>query len=77
MRAESSREALKIARELHDTAIEVALPTVDNSLAAIAAARDAAAAEEDEQDGGVPDDSGQDDDAPVTQSPAVAPAGAV
>lgn len=74
MRAESSREALKIARELRDTAIEVKLPTVDNSLAAIAAARDAAAAE-DEQDGNAPDDSGQDDATPAP-SPAVAPAGA-
>ena len=79
MRAESSREALKIARELHDTAIEVKLPTVDNSLAAIAAARDAAAAE-DEQGGNASDDSGQDDsgqdDAAPAPSPAVAPAGA-
>jgi uroporphyrin-3 C-methyltransferase len=81
MHAVSSREALKIARELHDTAIEVKLPTVDNSLAAIAAARDAAAAE-DEQDGNAPDDSGQDDSgqddaAPApAPSPASAPAGA-
>ncbi|MHA3902676.1 uroporphyrinogen-III C-methyltransferase [Castellaniella sp. WN] len=77
MRAESSREALKIARELRDTAIEVTLPTVDNSLAAIAAARDAAAAEDEQNDGNAPDDSGQDDAAPTVQSPAMAPAGAV
>ncbi|MGB5808312.1 uroporphyrinogen-III C-methyltransferase [Castellaniella sp.] len=74
MRAESAREALKIARELRDTAIEVRLPTVDNSLAAIAAARDAA--EEDEQDGNTPDDSGPDDAASAVRSPAGAPVGA-
>ncbi|CDM24367.1 hypothetical protein BN940_09536 [Castellaniella defragrans 65Phen] len=67
MRAESAREALKIARELHDTPIEIALPTVDNSLAAIAAARDAAA-EEDEQDAPAPGDSLRD----AAPSPAVA-----
>ncbi|MBV2180159.1 MAG: uroporphyrinogen-III C-methyltransferase [Castellaniella sp.] len=90
MRAESSREALRIARDLRDTAIELKLPTVDNSLAAIAAARDAAAAE-DGQDGNMPDDpapddsapdasgpdgSGQGDTAPAAPSPVVAPAGA-
>lgn len=68
MRAESSREALRIARELRDTAIEVKLPTVDNSLAAIAAARDAAAAQ-DEQDGAMPEDPAPDDPAPDTPSP--------
>lgn len=85
MRADSSREALRIARDLRDTAIELKLPTVDNSLAAIAAARDTAAAE-DEQDGNMPDDSapddsgpddsGQGDTAPAAPSPVVAPAGA-
>lgn len=45
MHAESSRKALKLARELHDTAIEISLPTVDNSEAAIAAAREAAEGE--------------------------------
>lgn len=64
MRAETSREALTIARELRDTAIEIQLPTVDNSLAAIAAARDAAAAQ-DEQEGSIPEDSGPADDATV------------
>ncbi|WP_103035338.1 uroporphyrinogen-III C-methyltransferase [Castellaniella caeni] len=48
MRAESSRQALKIARSLHDTPIEVSLPSVNNSLTAIAAARDAEAAQEDD-----------------------------
>lgn len=75
MRAESSREALKIARELHDTPIVIALPTVDNSLAAIAAARDAAAAEE-EQDQDAPDDDSGQDAAPAVLSPVAAPAGA-
>ncbi len=46
MRSEASRKALKLARDLHDTPIETRLPTVDNSLAAIAAARDAAAAQD-------------------------------
>lgn len=68
MRADSSREALRIARELRDTAIEVKLPTVDNSLAAIAAARDAAAAQ-DEQDGAMSEDPTPDDPAPDTPSP--------
>ncbi len=68
MRADSSREALRIARELRDTAIEVKLPTVDNSLAAIAAARDAAAAQ-DEQDGTMSEDPTPDDPAPDTPSP--------
>ncbi len=72
MRAESSREALRIARELRDTPIEVALPTVANSLSAIAAARDAAA-EEDAQDDGMPGDSGP-DLPPAVQSPVAAPA---
>src|SRR5690606_3230406 len=75
MRAESSREALKIARELRDTPIVIALPTVDNSLAAIAAARDAAAAEE-EQDQDAPDDDSGQDAAPAVLSPVAAPAGA-
>jgi uroporphyrin-3 C-methyltransferase len=75
MHAESSRQALKLARALHDTPIEIQLPTVDNTLQAIAAAREAAAAEDSQQqDPGDDDDS--DDDAP-TQSPAVAPAGKI
>lgn len=40
MRSGQSREALGIARALLDTAIETRLPTVDNSLEAIAAVRD-------------------------------------
>ena len=71
MHAESSREALKLARELHDTPIEIALPTVDNSLAAIAAAREAA---ESEQDDAPADEGGDPDDAPAVLSPALAPA---
>ena len=65
--AAAEAERLRIARELHDTPIEIALPTVDNSLAAIAAARDAAA-EEDEQDAPAPGDSLRD----AAPSPAVA-----
>ncbi|WP_298016866.1 uroporphyrinogen-III C-methyltransferase [uncultured Castellaniella sp.] len=76
MRAESSRQALKLVRALQDTPIEVALPTLDNSLAAIAAARDAEAA----QDDGAPDDSGdapdQNPSDPAVQTPAAAPVGA-
>lgn len=74
MRDESAREALKIARELRDTAIEIKLPTVDNSLAAIAAARDAV--EEDGQDDNAPDDSSPGETAPAELSPAAAPVGA-
>ncbi|MFC4299634.1 uroporphyrinogen-III C-methyltransferase [Castellaniella hirudinis] len=74
MRDESAREALKIARELRDTAIEIKLPTVDNSLAAIAAARDAV--EEDEQDGSAPDDASPGEAVPAEPSPAGAPVGA-
>lgn len=77
MHAESSRQALKLARELHDAPIEVQLPTVDNTLRAIAAAREAAAADDSRQDpgddGADPGDGAQ----PVSQSPAVAPAGKV
>jgi len=78
MRAESSRQALKIARELHDTAIEIQLPTVDNTLQAIAAAREAAAAEDSRQNPDGADGDGPDDDAqPTSQSPVAAPAGKV
>ncbi|CAM5203470.1 Uroporphyrin-3 C-methyltransferase OS=Castellaniella defragrans OX=75697 GN=HNR28_002317 PE=4 SV=1 [Castellaniella defragrans] len=77
MRTESSRQALKIARDLHDTAIEIQLPTVDNTLQAIASAREAAAAEDSQQnpgdDGDVPDDDAQ----PTSQSPVAAPAGKI
>ncbi|WP_322999740.1 uroporphyrinogen-III C-methyltransferase [Castellaniella sp.] len=79
MRAESSRQALKLARALHDMPIEIAMPALDNSLAAIAAARDAEAA----QDDATPDDSDDAPDAPAqnpsdpaVQTPAAAPAGA-
>ncbi|MFA5664973.1 uroporphyrinogen-III C-methyltransferase [Castellaniella sp.] len=41
MRDESARQALKLARELHDTPIEIRLPGLENSLAALAAAREA------------------------------------
>lgn len=79
MRAEPSRQALKLARSLHDTPIEVSLPDVGNSLAAIAAARDAEAARSDEQDPGNGDPGAPSDDsaAPAVQSPASAGAGAV
>lgn len=74
MRAEPAREALKLARDLHDTPIELTLPTVDNSLAAIAAARDAAEAAE--QEDSIPDvDSGEDAPPPASVSPVDAPAG--
>lgn len=53
MRSESSRQALKLARDLHDTPIETTLPTVANSLAAIAAARDAQADQDDTGAAGV------------------------
>ncbi|WP_322994893.1 uroporphyrinogen-III C-methyltransferase [Castellaniella sp.] len=43
MQEETSRQALNLARALHDTPIETTLPSVDNSLAAIAAAREAEA----------------------------------
>ncbi len=46
MRSQQSREALGLARSLLDTAIETRLPTVDNSLDAVAAARDAISAHE-------------------------------
>jgi uroporphyrin-3 C-methyltransferase len=72
MRSDAAREALKLARELHDTPIEATLPTVDNSLAAIAAAREAAT-EAEGQDDSVPDDDAGPDDA--TQSPISVPAG--
>src|SRR3546814_19231712 len=40
-RSQQTRQALKIARQLADTPIDVKLPTVDNSLQAIAALREA------------------------------------
>ena len=43
-----SRRALKIARDMSDTNIDVRLPTVDNSLAAIETLREASAKAEDE-----------------------------
>ncbi|MER1968074.1 uroporphyrinogen-III C-methyltransferase [Castellaniella sp. GW247-6E4] len=46
MRSQQSREALSLARALLDTVIETRLPTVDNSLDAVAAARDAISAGE-------------------------------
>lgn len=73
MRSESSRRALKLARDLHDTPIEIQLPTVANTLAAIAAAREAAAAEDAAPDDGGGD--GSDQDSPASRSPVRAPAG--
>uniref|UniRef100_UPI00333ED642 uroporphyrinogen-III C-methyltransferase n=1 Tax=Castellaniella defragrans TaxID=75697 RepID=UPI00333ED642 len=58
MRSEQSREALGIARALLDTAIETRLPTVDNSLDAIAAARDALDAQDIPDPGQAPADPG-------------------
>lgn len=46
MKVASSREALRLARQLEDTSIETQLPGVDNSIGAIAALRDAMAAED-------------------------------
>src|SRR3546814_3707930 len=40
-KSQQTRQALKIARQLADTPIDVKLPTVDNSLQAIAALREA------------------------------------
>jgi uroporphyrin-3 C-methyltransferase len=77
MRAESSRQALKLARDLHDAPIEVQLPNVDNTLQAIAAARDAAAADDSRQDSGDDGSDPANDAAPVSQPPAAAPAGKV
>lgn len=67
MRSGQSREALDLARGLLDTAIETRLPTVDNSLEAIAAARDAFSA----QDAADPPST-----EPETDTPAAAPGGA-
>ncbi|MFT0534006.1 uroporphyrinogen-III C-methyltransferase [Castellaniella hirudinis] len=77
MRAEASRQALALARALHDTSIEITLPTVDNSLAAIAAAREAQA---DAHDAAVPAAApagadGPDPEPAMPKTPA-APAGA-
>lgn len=77
MHAESSRQALKLARNLHDAPIEIQLPSVDNTLQAIASARDAAAAEDSQQgsgDGGADSD---DDAPPASQSPVAAPFGKI
>ncbi|WP_417250988.1 uroporphyrinogen-III C-methyltransferase [Castellaniella sp.] len=68
MRAETARQALKLARSLHDTTIEISLPTVDNSLAAIAAARDVEAAQEAAPEA-APDPS-EGTNPPAVQSPA-------
>jgi uroporphyrin-3 C-methyltransferase len=77
MHAESSRQALKLARNLHDAPIEIQLPSVDNTLQAIASARDAAAAE-DSQQGSGDDGADSDDDAPpASQSPVAAPFGKI
>lgn len=77
MHAESSRQALKLARNLHDAPIEIQLPSVDNTLQAIASARDAAAAE-DSQQGSGDDGSDSDDGAPpASQSPVAAPFGKI
>ena len=77
MRADAAREALKLAQELRDTPIEITLPTVDNSLAAIASARDAAeAAETADPTDSLPDPGDDPDAEPAIESPAVAPAGA-
>lgn len=46
MHSENAREALNLARELHDTSIEIKLPDLNNSLSAIAAVRDDLSAEE-------------------------------
>ncbi|TAN30728.1 MAG: hypothetical protein EPN31_02310 [Castellaniella sp.] len=77
MHAESSRQALKLARDLHDAPIEVQLPNVDNTLQAIAAAREAAAAEDSQQDSGGDGSDPGNDASPASQSPAAAPAGKV
>ncbi|MGB6241127.1 MAG: uroporphyrinogen-III C-methyltransferase [Castellaniella sp.] len=69
MRAEASRQALTLARTLHDTPIEASLPSMSNSLAAIAAARDAEAAQDDNASDD-PDAPIQDDSAPAVQTPA-------
>lgn len=47
-RSQQVRQALKIARQLADTPIDVKLPTVDNSLQAIAALREAGAKQAEE-----------------------------
>ncbi|HWK70078.1 MAG TPA: uroporphyrinogen-III C-methyltransferase [Burkholderiaceae bacterium] len=47
-RSQQVRQALKIARQLADTPIDVKLPTVDNSLQAIAALREASARQAEE-----------------------------
>lgn len=70
MQAESSRQALTLARSLHDTPIEITLPTVGNSLAAIAAARDAEAAQDDGSAPDEPDTPDQNEDDPAVQTPA-------
>lgn len=72
MRAESSRQALKLVRALLDTPIEAALPTMGNSLAAIAAARDAEAAQDDGTPGEPDAPPAQDDADPAVQTPASA-----
>ncbi|MFW7342819.1 uroporphyrinogen-III C-methyltransferase [Pollutimonas sp. H1-120] len=47
-RSQQVRQALKVARQLADTPIDVKLPTVDNSLQAIAALREASARQAEE-----------------------------
>ncbi|MFA7436725.1 uroporphyrinogen-III C-methyltransferase [Castellaniella sp.] len=58
MRDASARQALKLARDLYDTPIEIELPGLDNSLAALAAAREAeqSALRPSVSDGGSPAD---------------------
>lgn len=48
MSSQQSRNALKLARELYDTTIEVQLPKLKNTLSAIAAVRDEMSAQENE-----------------------------
>lgn len=64
------REAIKLAHQLQDTAIETQLPTVDNSIEAIAALRDTMAAQDranESQDGSPdePSDEGAPSDVPA------------
>src|SRR3546814_12525970 len=46
MKSPDSREALKLARQLYDTPIQAALPTVDHSINPLTALRDAVHAQE-------------------------------
>lgn len=77
MRAEPSRQALKLARELHDTPIETQLPSLGNTLDAIEAAREAAAAAQDAKHGGPDDDDADPNAAPASRSPVSTASGRV